>query len=97
MPTIIEEQINNLTISGDVLTLRQWIKHDDLTCKQAAFLLLVQDNPGCTVGTLAAALETNKPSITRACDKLINLGFIRREKDTNDLRLVRIFATDKKL
>ena len=97
MLKIIEDQLKNIQISGDVKTLVHWMKYEDMTCKQAAFLLLVQDNPGCTVGTLAAALGTNKPSITRACIKLEALGFVRRETDMADLRLVRIYATGKKL
>jgi DNA-binding MarR family transcriptional regulator len=97
MIKIIEDQLKNIKISGDVKTLIQWMKYEDMTCKQAAFLLLVQDNPGCTVGTLAAALGTNKPSITRACIKLETLGFVQRETDMADQRLVRIYATDKPL
>jgi DNA-binding MarR family transcriptional regulator len=97
MIKIIEDQLKKIKISGDVKTLVHWMKYEDMTCKQAAFLLLVQDNPGCTVGTLAAALGTNKPSITRACIKLEALGFVRREIDMADLRLVRIYATGKKL
>jgi DNA-binding MarR family transcriptional regulator len=73
------------------------MKYDDMTCKQAAFLLLVRDNPGCTVSTLATVLGTNKPSITRACIKLEQLGFVSRRRDPLDLRLVQIFATDKPL
>lgn len=97
MLKIIENQINDLEISADVETLSQWFKYDDMTCKQAALMLLVQDNPGCTVATLAAALKTNKPSVTRACDKFEKMGFIRRKTDYQDRRLVRIFATGKKL
>jgi DNA-binding MarR family transcriptional regulator len=97
MIKIIEDQLKKIKISGDVKTLVHWMKYEDMTCKQAAFLLLVQDNPGCTVGTLAAALGTNKPSITRACIKLEELGFIRRKIETEDRRLVRIYPTGKKL
>jgi DNA-binding MarR family transcriptional regulator len=95
MHKIIEDQLKDIKVSGDVTTLVQWMKYEDMTCKQAAFLLLVQDNPGCTVGTLAAALGTNKPSITRACIKLEALGFVRRQIEDRDGRLVRIYATDK--
>jgi DNA-binding MarR family transcriptional regulator len=97
MLKLIEEQLNDIKVSGDVRTLAQWMKYDDMTCKQAAFLLLVRDNPGCTVGALAAALGTNKPSITRACIKLEQLGFVCRQTNVWDLRLVQIFATDKPL
>jgi DNA-binding MarR family transcriptional regulator len=97
MHKIVEEQLNNIQISSDVETLKQWMTYDDMTCKQAAFLLLVKDNPGCTVGALAAALGTNKPSITRACIKLEQLGFVYRQTNMDDLRLVQIFATDKPL
>jgi len=97
MLKLIEEQLNDIKVSGDVMTLVQWMKYDDMTCKQAAFLLLVKDNPGCTVGALAAALGTNKPSISRACIKLEQLGFVSRRRDPLDLRLVQIFATDKPL
>jgi len=97
MHKIIEDQLKDIKVSGDVMTLVQWMRHDDMTCKQAAFLLLVQDNPGCTVGTLSIVLGINKPSVTRACIKLEELGFIRRKIETEDRRLVRIYPTGKKL
>ena len=97
MHKIIEDQLKDIKVSGDVETLIQWMRHDDMTCKQAAFLLLVQDNPGCTAGTLATALGINNASVTRACVKLEELGFIERKVEDRDGRLVRIYPTGKPL
>ncbi|WOE74493.1 MarR family transcriptional regulator [Alterisphingorhabdus coralli] len=68
----------------------------DLTNRQLAVLLLVHYTSGPhTVRGLAEALAVSKPVITRALDKLANLGFLARQADEADGRNVFIVGTSR--
>jgi DNA-binding MarR family transcriptional regulator len=62
----------------------------DLTARQLAVFLKVYLEPSIdhTVRGLAAVLNVSKPAITRALDRLEELGFTKREKDALDRRSV---------
>jgi DNA-binding MarR family transcriptional regulator len=66
----------------------------DLSQRQLAVLLAIhiEDEPW-TVRGLAAALNIHKPAITRAMDRLAELGFARRQIDPNDRRSVLLCRT----
>lgn len=66
----------------------------DLTNRQLAVLMVVHYQHGPhTVRALAKQLNVSKPVITRALDKLANLGFLMRQADESDGRNVFIVAT----
>lgn len=66
----------------------------DLTNRQLAVLMIVlHENGPHTVRGLANTLNVSKPVITRALDKLSNLGFLIRQPDETDGRNVFIVAT----
>ncbi|HYB11780.1 MAG TPA: MarR family transcriptional regulator [Alphaproteobacteria bacterium] len=68
----------------------------DLTARQLALLLTVYlGPPPHTVRGLAAALRISKPAITRALDRLSQLGLIRRQRDDADRRNVFVERTAK--
>ena len=68
----------------------------DLTNRQMAIFLTVAQLKGPhTVRGLAAALNLSKPVITRALNKLSELGYLRRQRDLTDRRNVIIAPTDK--
>ena len=68
----------------------------DLTNRQLAIMLLVaEDKEPQTVRAMAAALNVSKPVITRALNKLAELGYLRRQRDEADKRNVFIAMTDK--
>ena len=68
----------------------------DLTNRQMAIFLRVAMQTGPhTVRGLAAALNLSKPVITRALNKLSELGYLRRQRDLTDRRNVIIAPTDK--
>ena len=62
----------------------------DLTARQLAVFLKVYLEPSIdhTVRGSAAVLNVSKPAITRALDRLEELGFTKREKDALDRRSV---------
>ncbi len=66
----------------------------DLSARQMAITLRVymEDSPH-TVRGLAACLNISKPAVTRALDRLADLGFVRRQKDPQDRRSVLVLRT----
>ncbi len=68
----------------------------DLSARQMALLLSVYlTPPPHTVRGLAATLNVSKPAITRALDRLSELGMIKRKIDDQDRRSVLIQRTVK--
>ena len=68
----------------------------DLSARQMALLLTVYliQQPH-TVRGLAASLNVSKPAITRALDRLSELGMIKRKTDETDRRSVLVQRTVK--
>lgn len=68
----------------------------DLSARQMALLTTVYLlAPPHTVRGLADQLNISKPAITRALDRLSELGMIRRKPDDNDRRSINIQRTVK--
>lgn len=68
----------------------------DLTNRQMAMMMLVYADPDpSTVRGLAEQLNVAKPVVTRALNRLGQLGFVRRERDMTDRRNVFIRRTAK--
>ncbi|OIQ97162.1 transcriptional regulator SlyA [mine drainage metagenome] len=68
----------------------------DLSARQMALVLTVYlTPPPHTVRGLAATLNISKPAITRALDRLSEIGLIRRKVDEADRRSVLIMRTVK--
>lgn len=67
----------------------------DLTNRQMALLMLVYlDSGPHTVRGMAARLRVSKPVVTRILNTLSALGYVRRQKDANDLRNIFVERTD---
>ena len=67
-------------------------KRDDLSLRQLAVWMACRDGKQ-TVRGLAERFNLHKPAITRAADKLEELGFIVRAKDPSDGRSVLLSIT----
>ncbi len=66
----------------------------DLSARQMALLLSVYMSEGPhTVRGLAQILHISKPAISRALDRLGELGYVRRERDDLDRRNVLVQRT----
>lgn len=66
----------------------------DLSARQLAITLQVYMEEGPhTVRGLAADLNVSKPAVTRALDRLTDLGIVRRQKDPRDRRSVLVLRT----
>lgn len=68
----------------------------DLSARQMALLLTVYlTPPPHTVRGLAATLNVSKPAVTRALDRLSELGMVKRKTDDADRRSVLVQRTVK--
>jgi len=66
----------------------------DLTARQLAVMLSVYlTEPPHTVRGLAKDLKLRKPAVTRALDKLEQLGLARRKSDPDDARSILVQRT----
>ena len=66
----------------------------DLSARQMALLLSVyMGEAPHTVRGLAKALKISKPAVSRALDRLGELGYIRRQRDETDRRNVLVQRT----
>ncbi|HYD97861.1 MAG TPA: MarR family transcriptional regulator [Alphaproteobacteria bacterium] len=80
------------------IALTEWVRRDvpDLSARQFAVMLSVYlTPPPHTVRGLAAKLNVSKPAITRALDRLGQLGFLKRKRDETDRRNVLVQRTVK--
>lgn len=66
-----------------------------LTVREMAVLAQAVAGPGFSVLDHAAALNVQKPVITRAVDRLDRDGLARRLPDQEDRRRIRIYATER--
>ncbi len=89
---INQSQALNLWLGG----LADGVRSDeaDLSARQMAILLTVFMRPGShTVRGLSAGLRISKPAVTRALDRLCDLGYLRRVRDASDRRSVLVRRT----
>lgn len=90
----VDEQADAITIPEDARLYMRWLE-EDLTCRQAAVLAIITDNPGVTVGAVAAVMGVPKPSVTRAADRLAEFELLHRTHNAEDRRLVALYAGRK--
>jgi len=69
------------------------IRHG-LTNQQMAILGAIQDNPGSTVGGVAAQTCLVLPSVSRTLRMLEKRGLVQRHRDPEDQRVVYLRITD---
>ena len=77
----------------DPLRFRTWAELG-LTTAQLRVMFLMRESPGVTAGELANRLAVTPPTISGIVDRLVKLGFVRREDDESDRRLVRNYLSD---
>lgn len=62
---------------------------------QHRFLMEVFFHNGMSQGEIAHNLSMDKSAVARALMKLEKAGFVRRERDGTDRRILRVYLTDK--
>ena len=68
---------------------------DNITREQLGILLLLSLGDGLYQTQIANILGKDRPNITRMIDVLETNGFIRREKDDNNRRILKVYLTEK--
>jgi len=58
-------------------------------------LLDIGQNPGISQDTLAQKVQVDKSNIARHVARLEQKGFVRREEDPNDRRILRLYVTEQ--
>ena len=59
------------------------------------FVMCITRNPGMSQDEIARRICLNKSTVTRALSYLEEHGFVTREADKEDKRILRVFPTDK--
>jgi DNA-binding MarR family transcriptional regulator len=65
----------------------------ELTMSQLKVLFVIWESPGLTGGQLAARLHVGAPTVSSLVDRLVTQGYVQREADASDRRVVRLQAT----
>lgn len=92
----METDLKSLALWRDAVVSSVRSDNPDLSARQMALMLTVYlSNREHTVRGLAAELNISKPAISRALDRLGELGFIRRKRDEADRRNVLVQRTMK--
>jgi len=66
-----------------------------VTASLLYYVLYVGKNPGCTAGEAGRVLQMDPGYTTRAVAKLVTEGFLTRETDPKDRRVIRLHLTGK--
>ena len=79
---------------ADPIRMRMWAEAE-LTTGQLRVLMLLRDEPGSTLGALAAHMRVTAPTASGLVDRLVRQDFIRRDDDPQDRRYVRHQLTER--
>lgn len=66
----------------------------DIGCGQQFFLSRIAENEGITMYDLASLGRFDKGTVTRAVQKLEELGYLRSETDARDRRIRHLYTTE---
>ena len=91
--------INDLTCTIPSIYRKMWAVNNkllleaDINKSHISVLFTLSKNDKMTMTSICKALVITKPNATVLVDRLVNLGFVERETDKNDRRLVYIVLT----
>ncbi|HMB93117.1 MAG TPA: MarR family transcriptional regulator [Rhodothermales bacterium] len=89
---IVADQLHSTAIH-----LLRWLRQEDvasgISAAQLSALSVIVFAGPLTMGELAAAEQVQPPTMTRLVQALSQGGFVVRERDSQDRRIVRIHAT----
>lgn len=71
------------------------LEEDGVSAVQSRYIMYVCNHPGVPQDTLAELLYVNKSSVTRQLSMLEQNGMIERKQDDRDLRVQRVYPTEK--
>ncbi len=71
------------------------LKPYDLSSGSYPFLLALWEDEGINLEKISRKVNVDKAMSTRTIQKLIDLGYLKKYSDLQDLRAYRLFLTDK--
>lgn len=71
------------------------VKRAEMTPEQYWLLRLLRRRGTLSIGELAEILGVTGSSVTTACKRLEKVGFVTRERQSNDERIVRVMLTEQ--
>lgn len=74
--------------------MEQDLSEANLGTGQYSFLFYLYNNDGAIQDEISTSLSVDKATTTRAIQKLEKTGYVRREKDTLDQRMNRVYLTE---
>jgi len=70
-------------------------KEANISPSQLSFISFIGANPGCGIQFIASGIRISKPSASIGVSQLEDAGFLTRQKDSKDGRVVHIYLTPK--
>lgn len=77
------------------IILNHKLKDISIRSGQHDFFYVISRNEGITQKVLSEWLYISKSTTAKAVKNLIDIGYVRKEKDTEDNRFDRLYLTDK--
>jgi len=75
--------------------IRSVLARHNLTRKEFALMILVDANPGVSLGQLGEALDIAGPNIAVLVDRLAKRGLVESQRSTSDGRVRQLFVTTR--
>lgn len=66
-----------------------------ITLGQSMVLFVLLDHDGSSVKDIAATIQIDSPGVTNMIDRLIREGFVSRQEDPEDRRIMQVFLTPR--
>lgn len=83
-----------LSYSNYYSTKRDYGLGEKLTMLEVHYLTDIYDNPGITVTQLADSWKRSTAAISRTINKLIRLGYVKRQINVDNAKIFNLFVSD---
>lgn len=68
---------------------------DGIVTSHGDIIYALFKNPRMTMAEIAEKIGRDKSTVTALVDKLVRLGYVKKERDTEDTRVVYVYLTEK--
>lgn len=88
-------KLNNQILRSTQVHLDKMLKEYDLSSGSYPYLLMLRGNEGISQNKISEEIGCDKAMSARTITKLIDLGYIIRNKDEDDSRAYKLYLTQK--
>lgn len=88
-------KLNNQILRSTQVHLDKVLKQYELSSGSYPYLLKLMGNEGISQNKISEEIGCNKAMSARTITKLINLGYLDRNKDEKDSRAYKLYLTEK--